>query len=224
MTETVGQILPLAVAAGLSPIPIVAIVALLATPGAKANSPAFIAGWVLGLGLLGTFLLLLAGATEASSGGSPTEGVSWVKLLLGVALVAMAISRFRRRLTRSAEPKEPPWMSRIDGFGWRQSLGLGFGLSALNPKNVFLMLAAVASIAGAGQTTAVDAASLAVYVAVATLGIAATVGVALTAGDRSASILTSVKDWMIKENDTVIGLIVLVIGVQLIGDALPGAL
>jgi hypothetical protein len=182
LTETIGQILPLAVAAGLSPIPIVAIVALLSGPGAKSNSPAFIAGWVVGLGLLGTGLLLLAGATEASSGGSPTEGVSWVKLILGTALVVMAVSRFRRRVSRSAEPKEPPWMNRVDSFGWKQSLGLGFGLSALNPKNVFLMLAAVASIAGAGQTTAVDAASLAAYIAIATLGIAATVGVALTAG------------------------------------------
>jgi hypothetical protein len=32
LTETISQILPLAVAAGLSPIPIVALVALLATP------------------------------------------------------------------------------------------------------------------------------------------------------------------------------------------------
>jgi hypothetical protein len=224
LTETVGQILPLAVAAGLSPIPIVAIVALLATPAARLNSPAFIAGWVIGLGLLGSVLLLLAGTTEASRGGSPTDGVSWVRLALGTALVAMAVSRFRRRVSRSAEPKEPPWMSRVDGFGWKQSLGLGFGLSALNPKNVFLMAAAVAAIAGAGETVAVEAASLAIYVAVASIGIAGTVAVALVAGERSGAILAGLKDWMVKENDTVIGAIALLIGVQLVGDALPGAL
>jgi hypothetical protein len=224
LTETIGQILPLAVAAGLSPIPIVAIIALLSGPGASSNSPAFIVGWVTGLVLLGTVLLLLAGTTEASSGGAPAQGVSWIKLVLGVGLVGMALSRFRRRWNRESGHKEPPWMSRIDGFGPKQSLGLGFGLSALNPKNLFLMVAAVASIAGAGQSAAAAAASLAVYVAIATLGIAATVGVALTAGERSASLLASLKDWMIKENDTIIGLIVLVIGAQLIGDALPGAL
>jgi hypothetical protein len=225
LTETIGQILPLAVAAGLSPIPIVAIVALLATPGAKANSTAFIAGWVLGLGLLGAvLLLLLAGATEASSGGSPTEGVSWVKLALGVALLALALSRFRRRFSRSAKPKEPAWMNRIDSFGWKQSTSLGFGLSALNPKNVFLMAAAVASIAGAGESLTVDIASLLVYIAIATLGIAGTVAVAFAAGDRSDSILTGIRDWMVKENDTVIAIIALLIGVQLIGDALPGTL
>ncbi len=47
MNEAIGQSLPFAVGVGLSPIPIIAVVLMLATPRARVNGPAFLAGWVL---------------------------------------------------------------------------------------------------------------------------------------------------------------------------------
>jgi hypothetical protein len=47
VNEAIGQSLPFAVGVGLSPIPIIAVVLMLATPRARVNGPAFLAGWVL---------------------------------------------------------------------------------------------------------------------------------------------------------------------------------
>ena len=47
----------------------------------------------------------------------------------------------------------PTWMSAIDQFTPGKSLGLGFLLAALNPKNLTLTLAAAASIAAAGLSS-----------------------------------------------------------------------
>ena len=54
MGQAIGQILPFAVGVGLSPVPIIAVVVMLATPRARANGPAFLLGWLVGLAVVGT--------------------------------------------------------------------------------------------------------------------------------------------------------------------------
>jgi hypothetical protein len=53
MGAAIGQSLPLAVGVALSPVPIIAVVLMLTTPRARANGPAFVLGWLVGLGLVG---------------------------------------------------------------------------------------------------------------------------------------------------------------------------
>jgi hypothetical protein len=48
--EAIGQSLPLAIGVALSPIPIIAVVLMLTTPRARADGPAFVLGWLVGLG------------------------------------------------------------------------------------------------------------------------------------------------------------------------------
>jgi Sap, sulfolipid-1-addressing protein len=50
MGEAIGQSLPLAIGVALSPVPIIAVVLMLTTPRARANGPAFVLGWLVGLG------------------------------------------------------------------------------------------------------------------------------------------------------------------------------
>jgi hypothetical protein len=66
MGEAIGQSLPLAIGVALSPIPIIAVVLMLTTPRARANGPAFVLGWLLGLGLVG--------AVVGGGGGGRGEG------------------------------------------------------------------------------------------------------------------------------------------------------
>ena len=53
MGEAIGQSLPLAVGVALSPVPIIAVVLMLTTPRARVNGPAFVLGWLVGLGIVG---------------------------------------------------------------------------------------------------------------------------------------------------------------------------
>ena len=82
--------MPLAVGIALSPIPIIAVVLMLTSRRAKVNGPAFVLGWLIGLGIVGAIVLALAGPAGASKSGSPATWVSWVKIALGVLLLRPA--------------------------------------------------------------------------------------------------------------------------------------
>ncbi len=53
MGQAIGGSLPLAIGIAVSPIPIIAVVLMLTTPVARVNGPAFVLGWLLGLGVIG---------------------------------------------------------------------------------------------------------------------------------------------------------------------------
>ena len=58
LIQAIGGMLPAAVAVALSPIPIVAVILVLATPRARTVGPAFAVGWVAGLTLVSTVVVL----------------------------------------------------------------------------------------------------------------------------------------------------------------------
>src|SRR3954454_10090690 len=75
MGEAIGQVLPLAVGVAVSPVRIVAVVLMLVTPRARVNGPAFVVGWIVGLGIVGAIVLGVADPAGATSDGQPA---TWV--------------------------------------------------------------------------------------------------------------------------------------------------
>jgi threonine/homoserine/homoserine lactone efflux protein len=71
MGQAIGQVLSFGGGVALSPLPIIAVVLILATAKDRTNGPAFLAGWVLGIAVLGTIVLLLASGASASKHGTP---------------------------------------------------------------------------------------------------------------------------------------------------------
>ena len=57
MGEVFGQLLPIAVGIAISPLPIVAVVLMLATPRGRVNGPAFVLAWIVGLAVVGTIVI-----------------------------------------------------------------------------------------------------------------------------------------------------------------------
>ena len=85
MGQAIGGSLALAVGIALSPIPIIAVVLMLTSQKARVNGPAFVLGWLIGLGVVGAIVLALAGPGGASRspvprprgwGGSRSHSVS----------------------------------------------------------------------------------------------------------------------------------------------------
>lgn len=152
MNQAIGQVLAFAVAVGLSPIPIVGVVLMLSTPRARTNGPAFIFGWIAGLTLLGTIVLLVAGGAGASDGGQPADWANLLKLGLGGALLLLALKQWRDRPREGQTAKMPSWMRSVDHFTAGRSAGLGFALSAVNPKNLVLVVGAATTIAQTGAS------------------------------------------------------------------------
>jgi hypothetical protein len=222
MGEAIGQSLPLAIGVALSPVPIIAVVLMLTTPRARSNGPAFVLGWLLGLGVVGTVVLALAGPGDASESGQPATWVSWLKLLLGVLLLLVALRQFRGRPRDGEEAPLPKWMGAIDRFKVAAALGGGAALAGANPKNLLLAVGGAAAIAQTGISGGQQAVAYAAFAVIGTAGVAAPVVIYFAMGERSGELLGRLKAWMGHNNTVIMAVLCLVIGAKLIGDAISG--
>jgi threonine/homoserine/homoserine lactone efflux protein len=220
MGAAIGDVLGLAAGVAVSPLPIVAMILLLATPRGRANGALFAVGWLVGLSVLGAVVLLLAGPADASDDGQPAAWTGWLKLLLGVLALLLAARQWRARPVAGAEPEMPKWMAGLDRLRPGQALGLGALLSAVNPKNGALTIAAAASIAGAGLPGGQQAVTLAVFVLIGSLGVLAPLVLYLTTGERAARTLDSWKTWAGDHNAAIMAVLFLVFGFKLVGDGI----
>jgi threonine/homoserine/homoserine lactone efflux protein len=113
-------------------------------------------------------------------------------------------------------------MRTVNEFTIAKAGGTGFALSALNPKNVLLTVAAAAEIAEVGLPAGEQAAVLAVFVLVASAGVLAPLVLSLALGDRSREVLDGLRGWMARYNAVIMAVLFLIIGAKLIGDAVSG--
>jgi threonine/homoserine/homoserine lactone efflux protein len=222
MGKAVGDTLPLAVGVAISPVPIIAIVLMLGTPRARSNGLAFAAGWLAGLTAVGAIMLVIASGNASSSTGSPETWVSVLKLVLGVGFLLLAVKQWRGRPAAGAEATMPKWMQAIDTFTTGKSLGFGFVLSGLNPKNLALTVAATAAMAQTDISGSQEAGVLAIFVVVGSLTILAPVVIYFAMGARAAQILNGLKTWMGAHNAAIMAVLLLVLGAKLVGDAISG--
>jgi Sap, sulfolipid-1-addressing protein len=222
MGKAIGGSLPLAVGIALSPIPIIAVVLMLTSHRAKVNGPAFVAGWLLGLGIVGAIVLSLAGPAGASKSGSPATWVSWIKIVLGVLLLLVAARQFRSRPHGDGQPQMPKWMTTIDKTTPVAAVGLAAVMSGANPKNLLLAVAGAAAIAGTGISGGEQAIAYLIFVLIATLGVGIPVGIYFAMGTRSQTLLAGLKDWMSAHNAVIMSVLCLIIAAKLIGDAITG--
>ena len=191
MGQAIGGSLPLAIGVALSPIAISAVVLMLTTGRARVNGPAFVLGWLMGLAVIGAIVLAIAGPTDASKSGAPATWVSWLKIVLGVLLVLLAVRQFRSRPRGDEQAALPKWMGAIDQFSPAAALGGGALLAALNPKNLLLAVGGAAAIAQTGISGGQQAIAYAVFAVLGTVGVAAPVVIYLSLGKRSADLTLS---------------------------------
>ena len=222
MNEVVGEILPLALGVAISPIPVIAAILMLLSPKAKGTSVGFLLGWVVGIVVAVTTVTLLASALPEKDAAASNPTAGWIKIGLGVLLLLMAVKQWRGRPTGDVVPALPTWMRAIDTMTAVKGAGLGFVLSAVNPKNLIMAAGAGVIIGGAeaGLETSAQVVSIAIFTLVAAATVAVPVIAYLVASDRMAGPLESMHQWLVKENATVMAVLLLVIGVAMIGKGL----
>ncbi|MCG6499750.1 GAP family protein [Kitasatospora sp. A2-31] len=217
MGEAIGSMLTSAVGIAISPLPLVAVILVLATPRGRTNGAAFTAGWVLTLSAV-VAAAVAAGSGLSADGAKPTWA-HWLKLALGVLFVVLAARQWhdRPRAGRVAAP--PTWMRAVDRFTPAESAGLAARLVGANPKNLVLAVGGAVSIATSGASGAGKAVAGALMVAIGSLCTLVPLGVHLFGGGRETRMLEEWKAWTATHNSAVTSTVLAVLGTEYIGDA-----
>ena len=122
MGSAIGQILPLAIAIDISCLAIIAVILMLITPKARGIGLAFLCGWLLGLAVVGTIVLIVANTAGVATSSGPSKAASAIKLVLGLLLLFAAWRTLKRRPKPGEEAPAPKWMKSLDRFTPGRSL------------------------------------------------------------------------------------------------------
>lgn len=220
MGKAIAGVLPEAIGVAISPVPIIAVVLMLATPKGESNGLAFLIGWLVGLFAVGSIVLLVADPAGASTETGPAPWVGWLLLLLGAFAVLAGILQFRKRPKPGEEPAMPGWMKAIDKFTAGRAASIGLALAAVNPKNLMLTVAAAAAIAGAGLDGGESFLALSVFVLVGSLGLAIPIVIYFLGGAKAAASLEELRQWLAIHNPAIMTVLFVIIGMKLVGNGL----
>lgn len=222
MGNAIGQLLPYAVGVALSPMPIIAMVLMLITPRARADGFMFLLGWIVGVAAAGAIVLAVVGSSSTSDNGAPATWVNVLKLVLGVLLLLVAVRQWQGRPAHDAPAEMPKWMNALDTLTPLKALGLGIVLSAVNPKNLVLIVGGATVVAQAELSTSDQVIAWVVFTLIATIGVAVPMIIYLVMGDRAADVLDRLRASMSHSNAAIMAVLCLIIGAKLIGDAISG--
>jgi threonine/homoserine/homoserine lactone efflux protein len=214
--QAIGDILSPAIGVALSTTSIISVVLMLMSPSARRTAPAFALGVVTGLAVATTIVVLVANPAGADS----SDGNTWVgaiKIAIGLLFFLMAAQQWRSRPKEGELPALPAWMATIDGISPVKAFGLGFALSGLNPKNLALAITAALSITQAGLTGGGTTIAVIVFVVLGSLTVTGPVLAYLNLRERVQDPMLEAKNWLVRENATVMFVVFLILGFDILG-------
>jgi len=217
--RAIGEVLALGVGVALSPLAIVALVVMLVAPGGVRPAWTFFGAWILSLCVVSTVVLLLADGADASENGAPATWANVVKIVVGFLLVVFAVREWRGRERAEGETDAPGWMRKLDSVTVPKAAGLAT-LFVVKPKNLLLTIGAGVAVAEVGASPTGQAVAVAVFVAVATGGLGIPLSIHVFMAKRGRGLLIELRDWMVRDNATIIAVLCLIIAAKLVGDAL----
>src|SRR5215475_14589957 len=103
------ELIPLALVVALSPLSIIPAVLVLHTARPRPTGLAFLAGWLIGLAAL-TAVFLEVSNLLGGLGNKPPGWASWLRVVVGAALIVFGIYRW---LMRKRSAHTPAWMQRL---------------------------------------------------------------------------------------------------------------
>ncbi|CDO31595.1 GAP family protein [Mycolicibacterium porcinum] len=211
MTESWGsvfaELIPLAMVVALSPLSIIPAVLVLHTPRPRPTGLSFLAGWILGLAALTAIFVAISGLFGRLD--EPPTWASWLRIVVGAALIAFGVYRY---LTRAKSEHSPKWMASLSKLTPVRAGAAGLALTVVNPKVLFICVAAGLAIgsAGLGQP-GVWAAGL-YFVVAAGSTVALPILAYAVSGERLDPALARLKEWMERNHPVLVAAILVVIG------------
>jgi hypothetical protein len=216
MTESWGSVLgaliPLGLVIALSPITVIPAVLVLQAPRPRPSGLAFLAGWALGLAALTALSVAASGMLGGLHKSSPTWA-SWLRVILGAALIVFGIYRW---LTRHRHTESPAWMRSFATITPARAAITGAVLVVIRPDVLLICVPAGLAIGGSGLDVADDWIAAVFFVAIAASTVAIPILAYAAAGHRLDDAMARLKDWMDKNNAVLMAAILVVIGLMVL--------
>ena len=212
------ELIPLALVVALSPLSIIPAVMVLHTARPRPTGLAFLAGWLIGLAAL-TAIFLEVSNLLGGLGNKPPGWASWLRVVVGAALIVFGIYRW---LMRKRSAHTPAWMQRL-GRLTPVTAGLAaVALTVVNPKVLFMCAAAGLAIGTAGLGSAHVLLPVVWFVAVAGSTVAIPILAYAVSGDRLDEPLRRLKEWMERQHAVLVAAILIVIGLLVLYKGIHG--
>ncbi|MFJ3472129.1 GAP family protein [Microbacterium maritypicum] len=226
MGELILALVPVALGVVLSPLAIMALVAVLLSRNARMNGITYLIGWFLGLGGLMTLCLWLFPLLAVHELGEPPPWVPIVRVLLGLFLIGSAVWVYRKgrahiaqmaaasspREVVAASPQLPGWLHSVESFRPGRTLLLGLGLFVLNPVDASCAILAALDISLSDVDRSTGLWVAVVFVIIGTLPIALPVLYVVVRGADAQPLLDRVRAWIAGNTHVLNAALLLVIG------------
>jgi len=209
------DLLLIAVVISLEPIPLTAFILVLASKRGVLKGAAFLFGWLLSLAAVIALTVLVTGNNPPKPSTAPSVAAIVVKLVIGVALVAIGL-RQRARMGRPKKPKKPPkWQQGIDNMSLWFAVALG---PLTQPWG--LVGAGVATIVAAKLSSWESYVALFAFCVLSTSTYLAMEIYATLRPDNTQAFLTRTRVWIETHTDVVIVFLSLGLGFWLVGKSI----
>ena len=218
MGATLAEVLPLALGVAVSPVPVLAVLAVLLSDGHERNGAAYLAAWTGGL-LVVIATVTALGIGSPSAGRHPSTALLVAEACAGVALLVAAVVVLRRRSRRPEPARAPRWLAALDAMTPRGAAGLAVLLLAVNIKDLPLTVAAGAKLSGAELSGAAQAGVIVLFTLVASATVAAPVLAAAIAGPRADPLLRRWHDLIARHGAVAVAIVLAGVGILLMLDA-----
>lgn len=234
MPALIVDLIPLALGIIMSPLAIMALVAVLVSKRSRLNGIAFLIGWALAVVVAVFGSIVVFGLLDLQGFGELPLWVAVVRLVFALLLIGAAVWTFRRGHAHvqkmavantpqevvEAAPQLPGWLRAVENFTATRSLLLGFGIFLLNPVD-----ASCGIIAGLDIRTAEISDSATLWVAVGfcvvgILPIAIPVILAVVKGRDADAVLQRVRSWIAGHTSALNAGLLLLIGAMQLQKAL----
>lgn len=224
MTSVVVELLPLILGALLTPIWVIIVLLLLASPQGLAKATAFVLGMTLVRLLQGVIFGYVFGASPdaAAEDGGKSPVVSILLTLVGILLLITSY----RKWAKAEDPDDPPpqWMQTIDQASPLKALGLGAGLMSIGVKLWVFTLSAIGVISAAGLDVAGSVIAYLVYVFLAQSLLILPIVASAVAPQAAAATLQRAIGWLTRYNRPISITVTLIFGAYFTWDGISGLL
>ena len=155
----------------------------------------YVTGWVLALSVVFAVSVAVFPATPGDSSAQTPLHIA--EIVLGLVLALFLLSRWRRPpITQRAT--EPAWLSKLDAMSPVLALALGAFL-----PNYIIVLAAAGQVLQLTYSNAVLLAIAVTFVVLASLGVAAPLGVRVFRPGQASAIYARWRTWLIENSRAV---------------------